>query len=332
MTSSTSSSDPDSVARGRRWLAAFGVGFFGFGGALFALLLLIDPYDSGRFPNLGITGVDDRNPRTANVSRGRDPRFDAAIVADSTGQLLQPTRLDAATGFRFVQLSTPQTGPREHLAEMHWVLSHHAGASALVLVTDESWCSSDPRINLRYPFPFWLYGGDAQYLANVLNWKSLDRAVWRVQLALGRRHAVDPVGYSDYSAESLHPFRALPPDPPPMTQAEAAEAFPWIEQLARVLGRLSPDVAVVLVMPPVQASYLPAPDSPAALRFERCKQALARRVAGRPRSGFLDFRIDTPETRDQDNFFDRVHYKNPIAREIEDRIATVLRPTSTASR
>ncbi|HEX3346635.1 MAG TPA: hypothetical protein VHS58_00880 [Acetobacteraceae bacterium] len=303
---------------------------------LLGAVLLVDPYDTGRFPSLGIVGVDDRNPRTANVSRGRDPRFDSAIVANSTGQLLQPTRLDAATGFHFTQLSVPQTGPREQFAAMRWVVEHHDRPGALILVADESWCSPDPVLALRYPFPFWLYGNDANYLANVLNWKTFDRVVWRVQLALGKRHRIDPVGYSDYSSESLDAFRPLPPDPVPLTRADADAGFPWIDALGHFVAGLRPNMAVVIVMPPVQTSYLPVPGSFADARFARCKGALTHTVAGRPHSGFLDFRIDTPETRDEANFFDRVHFKNPVAREIEDRIIAVLQqsPTlaSTASR
>jgi hypothetical protein len=337
MISSISSSDLQAVPtaeaskRWLRWNAIFFLAFFCLGGVLFGLILLIDPYDTDRFPNLGILGVADRNPRTANVSRGRDPRFDSAVVANSTGQLLRPTRLDAATGLRFVQLSVPQTGPREQLVVMRWVAAHHDRPGALVLVADDSWCSPDPVLALRYPFPFWLYGSDANYLANVLNWKSFDRAVWRVQLALGKRHPTDPVGYSDYSSQSLHPFANLPPDPPPLTRANAEAAFPWIDTLGDFVASLGSNMAMVIVMPPVQTSYLPQSGSLAETRFAHCKEALTHTIAGRPRSGFLDFRVETPETRDAGNFFDRIHYKNPIARKIEDQIIVLLQESRTSA-
>ena len=51
--------DAGADASWRRWVVAFCATFFGFGGLLFALLLLIDPYDSARFPTLGIVGIDD---------------------------------------------------------------------------------------------------------------------------------------------------------------------------------------------------------------------------------------------------------------------------------
>ena len=208
MISSTSSSDPpagDLANRGadaswRRWIIVFCTTFFGLGGLLFTLLLLIDPYDSARFPTLGIVGIDDHNPRMANVSRGRDPAFDGAVFGNSTGQLIDPHRIGPPTGLSFTQLTVPATGPREQLAMMGWFASHHDKLRALILVADNSWCAQSPDLQVTHPFPFWLYGGDRDYVTHVLNSKSLDRAVWRVQLAFGMRPRTDPVGYSDYMA------------------------------------------------------------------------------------------------------------------------------------
>ena len=81
-------------------------------------MLAVDPYDSGRFGILGITGVVDESPRTANASRARDPQFDSAVFGNSTGQLLKPSELSQLTGSSFVQLTVPGTGPREQLAIM----------------------------------------------------------------------------------------------------------------------------------------------------------------------------------------------------------------------
>ena len=45
---------------------------------------------------LGIQGVRDASPRTANASRARDPQFDSAVIGNSTGQLVKPERALAA--------------------------------------------------------------------------------------------------------------------------------------------------------------------------------------------------------------------------------------------
>ncbi len=124
--------------------------FFGVGGALFALLVLIDPYDTGRFPNFGIVGIADISPRTGHASRARDPQFNASVIGNSTGQLLDPYRLSRETGLRFNQLTIPATGPREQLAVMRWVMSNHPAYGAFVIVTEPTWCSSDPDLPLKY--------------------------------------------------------------------------------------------------------------------------------------------------------------------------------------
>ena len=118
MSLSTSSSDVADATEWGRWLGVF-LGALALGAAgIFAFVLAIDPYDSGRVGILGIRGVDDASPRTANASRARDPQFDSAVIGNSTGQLLKPSELSVLTGKNFVQLTVPGTGPREQLAIM----------------------------------------------------------------------------------------------------------------------------------------------------------------------------------------------------------------------
>jgi hypothetical protein len=62
-----------------------------------------------------------------------------------------------------------------------------------------------------------------------------------------------------------------------------------------------------------------------------CKAALARRVADRPRSGFLDFMVDGPISRDSANFIDPDHYRRNVARIIEASIVAVLRSGKPAN-
>ena len=100
----------------RRFLIAFGATLAVAMAVIYAFLVLIDPYDSGRFASLGLAGIADDNPRTANVSRGRDPRFDSAIIGNSTGAMLDPARLSRATGLNFVQLTVSGALVREQLA------------------------------------------------------------------------------------------------------------------------------------------------------------------------------------------------------------------------
>ena len=83
------------------------------------------PTTAGASACIGIKGISDESPRTANASRGRDPQFNAAVFGNSTGQLLKPAELSQATGARFVQLTVPGTGPREQLALLRLFVRHH---------------------------------------------------------------------------------------------------------------------------------------------------------------------------------------------------------------
>jgi hypothetical protein len=83
---------------------------------IFAVMIAVDPYDSGRFGLLGIKGVSDANPRIANASRARDLQFDAAVIGDSTAILLSPAQLSQKAGMRFVKLTAYGFDPREQLA------------------------------------------------------------------------------------------------------------------------------------------------------------------------------------------------------------------------
>ena len=46
---------------------------------LYALIIAVDPYDTGRFPTFMPPGVSDVNQQTANASSGRNPIFNAAV-------------------------------------------------------------------------------------------------------------------------------------------------------------------------------------------------------------------------------------------------------------
>jgi hypothetical protein len=334
MTSSTSASDAASRRRAwRRWLVVFGGVYFGLGALLFALLLLIDPYDTGRFPSFGLVGIADASMRTADASRGRDPRFNAAVIGNSTGQRLDPYRLSRGSGFRFIQLSIPQLGPEEQLVMLRWVMSHHKEYGALVIVTDPIWCSPDPNRPLDNPFPFWLYRGDLEYLANVVSSKALDRAAWRIEIALGLRQPVDPVGFTDYLRGGPRPEYETPPPVTPEALGEGPSGFglPWVERLRAFLAGVPQSVRVVVVVPPVYYTALPPPGSPQAARIDACKAALRQTVADRPRGSFLDFRRDVEGAHDASDFVDLVHYRHKLAQRVEDAIVARLRAVDVAA-
>jgi hypothetical protein len=292
-----------------------------------AVVILVDPYDSGRFPSLGIAGVSDNNQRTAYISLGRSNKFNAAIVSDLHGQLLDPDRLTQATGLSFVQLSIPGAWVPEQLAMMRWFIRHHADIGALVLAADPLWCRNDPK-PWRW-FPFWLYGdSDLHYLANSINSRTIGAAWRRVKYAMGLVQPSHPRGYDDYEARRPADYTfefppARPPSPPSPPIDLSARAFPAIDRLKTELDAAPAGTSLVVVFPPVYIAVLPT-DPYSVAELKECKARLARLARSTPHGGIVDYLVDSPLARDQASFQDVDHYRAPVAREIEREIARML--------
>ncbi len=328
----TSDSD-DASAWGLCLAVCFGT--LAFGAALIILIVLaVDPYDSGQFGWLGIEGVTDGNPRIANASRAHDPQFDSAVIGDSTAMLLNPTELSRLTGARFVKLTGYGLDPREQLAMLDFFIAQHQRIGAVVVVTDRPWCLRDPPPALSVAFPFWLYGGSSlDYAAHLFSWRGLAHVAQRSVIGLGWRKRENPDGYTDY--EEIWPpgqFREMevPDEMVPARAGKESDPFPAVAGLERVLKRLPTTVPLVLVMPPTFHTLVPRPGSVAAAENQACSDALKRVLDRRPRSNFIDFRVDNALTRDPANFADIIHYRAKIARRMEAGIAASVRDGAVA--
>ena len=335
MSSSISSSEPSQTGteagerlRFRAWLGTFFGTLVATGTVLWLFLLLTDPYDSGRFWSLPIAGINDHGPRTANASFGRDPAFDAAIIGNSTGQLLEPTRLSEKTRLNFVQLTVPGTGPREQFAVMRWFMHHHERIGGMVLVADPSWCIQDAALPSLNPFPFWLYADSrADYVAGLFNMHSLEHGWRRLQVGLGLLEPSDRNGYCHCGGEG----REWQPKPAaseleatPNLAVKADVAFPAIDRLGTFLAEFAASPPLVIAMPPVHASLLSATGTPEAATVAACKTRLAQFADSRPATRFVDFRVDSPAVRDAANFRDEIHMRPGLSEAVSDGIAAAM--------
>jgi hypothetical protein len=323
MSSSISSSDAD--AGWARWLAAFAATLALAAAMVFAAVIAIDPYDSGRFGS-GIAGTSDTNPNLANASHARDPRFNATIIGDSTGQALDPAALSSLTGLRFVQLTVPGTGPREQLAILDFFTRQHSQIAAVVIAVDPVWCTRDAALPPPHLFPFWLYEADRfEYALRLFSLRALGRAWRRVQIALGRRTPTRADGYVTHSTTITHAFQPGPAniDTTPDATGTPSEDFPAAARLAQALKTI-PDVAVVLVAPPFFHTHVPRPGSQADAEDRACKRALQRIVETHKRGRFVDLRADSALTHDPANFKDNFHVSASGARLVERTIAAAI--------
>ncbi len=329
--SSISSSD-ESSAWGRCLAACYGT--LAAGAAVILLLMvLVDPYDSGKFGLLGIAGVNDRIEPLADVSRARDAQFDSAIFGNSTVQLLDPAELSPATGKRFVQLVSPGSDPRGHIAIMEFFIRHHRQIGAFVVGIDSAWCVHEMAPLPKKAFPFWLYNESRlDYASNLFTWRSIDHLFRRIAIGLGMRRPMRADGFWSY--EEVWPPGRKQPEPTPLKFStfggRVDPSYSFKTLLEETISKLAPDVSVVFVMPPTFYTLVPPPGSQEAAEHEACKTAYRSIIAGRAHSNILDYRIDNALTRDANNFADLIHYRAKIARKLEAGVAASLREGEAA--
>ena len=339
MNSSTSDSERNGRAW-RRWLRRYATTAVGIALFLAVLILALDPYDTGRFALFPSRGVPHFGQRLTAASIARSPEINAAIIGDSTMQLIDPRRIGAEAGLRTASLAISGTGPAEQIAVLRWLLRWHRGPEfrLLVMGIDRYWCGDEGEgegdSEPHFAFPFWLYGESRlDYAAHMMRFQGLQHALRKINLLAGLTKRETNFGYDDYDGtkpwdEAEFRVRlAQPPVPGPKDpNAEANSVHAPIAELSRLLQSLSPQAVVLLVMPPIHHTVLPEPGSAEAARLERCKEALRGLVAGRARTEIIDY-LHAGEIADRDeNFWDSVHYRTPVARRIEaDVTAAALR-------
>lgn len=332
MNSFTSSSETD-PGWGRCITACMGT-LIGAAVLVLALMVIVDPYDSGKLGLLSIDGVDNRLTQITAASRARDPNFNAAILGNSTAQMIEPAELSRATDLHFVQLYTTGSAPREQLAVLDFFLRNHKQVGALVIAADPGWCVHARPKEEGAPFPYWLYDRSVvTYAVRLISWQAIEQAFQRLDIGLGWRPRMNPDGFVSY--EDIWPpgqFKEVgwPRDPAPAASAETRATFPEIAALVEIVRKLPADVPIVIIVPPTFAATVPEPGTDVALERGACDAALKTVIAGRPRSNFISYRVDNELTRDRDNFADFIHYRPKLARRIEQGIIASLRDGESA--
>ncbi len=313
MNSSTFSSEIDAAALWRRWLVILLTALVTSSAAVFAAVVMLDPYSTGRLTP--IQRVDIAIPTRTFVVAGlaRDPRFNAAILGNSHGMSIEPEILDPAAGARFVQLWVYGQLPPDTMFLLDaFDRLHRAQKPTLVVVLDLTWCDAERGRSLHTELPRWLFeGSDLDYLRKLPSPLALVGALRRVLILTG---LAAPAGRSDgfvpdyWTASNRAVFRremegiVRPTDDPLM-----GEPYPYMEDLAQHLAKLDPDSRAVLVLAPAYIDALPVPGSVAQTKVDGCKDR-AREIARlRPNTRFVDLQVDGPLARDSANFIDARH-------------------------
>lgn len=345
MTAPAHSQDAPAWRRFLKILAATGLGA---GLALYALLLVVDGYDTVWF-----APAFDREPVTSNQrfsfpALARKAKFDSAIVGTSTARLLQPRALDPLFDARFVNLAMNDATAWEEAQIFAVFRRHHPNPRVLLLGVDGVWCTAgaDFRRLTPRPFPAWMYDGDRwNDLLHLFNLPALEETGRQAAYLMGlRKPKYGKDGYTTFlppdSNYDLTRARAniyaadggvpTPPVPvvPPVTLNETAARelnFPMHGLLAEMIGGLPPATLKILAIMPYHIRYQPAPGSRHAAEWAECKRRLWALVGRTPNAHIVDFMIESQITRRDENYWDPFHYTQAVAAILTQAIGDAMR-------
>lgn len=306
--------------------------FVGTIAAVYLFILLIDPYGFVPFSlplDRRIVSIADRYMYPQVV---RSKRFDSLIIGTSTSRLLDPEILDREFHVHFANLAFYSGTPWEQTRMLDYFVRKAGTPKVLIVGLDSPWC--DPRVDrhriTERGFPDWMYDDNPwnDYL-HLFNYSTLEIAVRMVGNQFGlypERIRYD--GYdvfvppeSEYDAARAHNdiwryVRSPPRVLDPLTHAEIAHpTFPALGWLDDGLAKLPPATLKILAFMPVHVAAQPAPGSALEGVETACKAqivTLAKKVGAK----VIDWRIASSLTRNDNNYWDSLHYRVPIATHI----------------
>ena len=341
MSSSISSSDSSSDASphplahppAQAWAGlarhclAWALGLLGF---VYAFVCVVDPWGvlplSPQLPRVPVS----TNARFSFPALARSPAFDSVVIGTSTSRLLRPVVLNGEFGGHFANLAMNSATAWEQTRMLALFARTHARPRTVILGLDQGWCDPGLTKYTPRPFPEWMYGRNPwRGYREVATLYAVQEAASQFAIMTGlkrRRYGLD--GYTSFlPPESAYdPARVADvfarwgvPDAAPAGPDAFAGPFPSHALLREALAALPPGTRALLFFAPSHIGQQGVPGSAAALRFAACKAGVVRAVAGLGVPA-ADFMRDSPITRDRSNYWDPLHYREPIA----DRLAADL--------
>jgi hypothetical protein len=325
----------------RRFVWAFLAIFGGSIALLESFIVLMNPY--GNLPHLLFSehAITDINQRFQYPALIRSGRYDSIVVGASDARLLRPDALDQAFGGRFANLAMNAAQAWEQYRLTDLFLRQVARPRMLLMGLDHVWCDEDAaegQMTFR-GFPEWMYDDNRwNDLGYMLNSTTVETSGRRFFQALGFRPARFPDGYEVFTPpesaydkvkvrnklwgpDGPHPIEAEVPAYVASPEERAAWQFPALAWLDEIVGRSSG--RVVLAFMPAHIAAQPVPGSANAARLDECKARIAD-IAKRHQATLIDFEIRSEITANDANYWDRLHYRLPIADRIVNDIDRAL--------
>lgn len=325
-----------------RFVACFVIAFVASLAAVYLFILILDPY--GIVSPLKQRELQYGNQRTLYPQIVRSKRFDSFIVGTSTARLIDPQILNAPFAARFANLSMNSMLAWEQKTMMEYLIRVGGPPKVLIVALDGAWCVPDAdKIRfLKEGFPDWLYDDDRwnDYLY-LLNIPTLKVALRQVLYGFGfiPAHVRDDGygvfvppdeqydvaraqqeiwgGRQRYVMAGVRLFELS-------ESARQALSFPALPWLDGILKKLPPSsTRTVLAYMPVHIARQPAPGTQEAAVEAECKSRIAA-IARMRGAMVIDWRFASRLTQDDSNYWDPLHYRLSVAKQITHDLAAAV--------
>ncbi|CAN7269854.1 hypothetical protein LJR009_001159 [Bosea sp. LjRoot9] len=329
------------------WTMAFLVSALVLGGVLFGFVVALDPFGLRVQAGVPARPLMDLNQRYMYPQLVRSGAFDSGVFGTSTMRLLDPAILSRSIGGRFANLAMNAATPWEQVQMADLFARTVTAPKAVIWGLDLTWCESDAttpakRLTPR-PFPPWLYDGASWADApRQLNLTTLEISARLLAHRLGYLPArIRGDGYEVFTPPEAsydlararshlypdnHGFAPdLTPLSPPAAVSEAERLswrFPALAWLDEALSSFPAGTSKLIVLPPTHIAAQPREGSVAAQRYNACKAAL-RGLAARQGATIVDYAHGSAVTEVDQNYWDPLHFRLPIARRVEADLAAV---------
>src|SRR5262249_25941185 len=262
---------------------------------------------------------------------------DSIVVGTSTSRLLDPVALGRALGGRFASFAMPSMTAWEQVQVIDYFRRTVAAPRAVLIGLDHEWCSRNSNAKDREKeFPSWAYDenrwNDFLYLLNNPTLEVAGRTVGRLLGIMpeklredGFEVFVPPESTYDLARARYHIWgpegpRAFGPPPPPLELSQVernAMVFSTLEWLGRARGEHSRSGERLPVLDADHANGMRSDGEYVKTRETECKARIAT-IARRRGALLVDWRIVSPLTTEDSNFWDPAHYRLPIAYRLID--------------
>ncbi len=308
---------------------------------LWLAVALLDPFGVSPIRLPIARPIMDINQRYMYPQIVRAKAHDSVVIGTSTSRLLDPNDLNATFGGRFANLAMNAATAWEQTELAKLYLRHQPAPKAFIVGLDRMWCQREgelQKITFR-GFPEWMYDDNPwNDLPHLFNSQTLEITGRLILYHLGLMpERIRSDGYEvftppeatyDLARARWHIYRDVPggtisPITPAVTLTDAqraALAFPALAWLDDLLSRVPPTSFRMLAAMPIHIAAQPRPGSHEAAVVGACMDRIAA-IARRHGVPYVDFAIPSPVTTRDENYWDPLHYRLPIARRIIEGMA-----------